>query len=804
MIRFKFIFRKLWRDRFFTFLKILGLAIGIATCLVVFKIVHYEFSFDKKQPGKEDIYQVVIRNVDKGKEYGFGGIQLPLAAYVKDELPDIAQVVPVNNVRFENLEVERKDGEIYRKEDPWDIQRTVPEYFEMVPYHWLAGDKNTALSEPYQAVLTASRAKQYFGNISPHNLIGRTIRYNKESYTIKGIVADLDFPSSFSGKEFIPISKDDKKSANWLSFNSNYNLFVKLQPNQKDRLLKLMDNKYAEMSKEVPGMEDVEVYYKLLPLQEKHFSPEYSSNSYASNKNFVFGLIGLGVFILLLAGINYINLSTAQVPYRTKEIGVRKTLGEKSSSLTGGFLAETLIICLIATLFAFPLARGFESAFQDFMPPHINDYSFVFPFVIFIIGLLIVLTALTGLYPAYLINKVNVSKVLQVHSSGKLSLGNLNLRKAMIVFQFVIAQVFVIGAFIMASQISYMLNADLGFDKEAVITLKIPTKDYRGGETDPFLLKQALRKHPEIREVALGHTPMNNMMWGNSLVRETDTGKKELNMNFKYVDEDYVDLFDLKMEAGRKPELRDTVNSVFINEAARIRLGYKTNEGAIGQVVRDYSGEDWAIRGVLANFYQRGLQYAKEPLAILVSADKSMLLDFNIKLNGNPSQWQKDLQVIEKEWKNYYPNAAFDYSFYDTSIEKLYQSDLRQSKMVNLATIVTIILGCLGLIGLVTLTAYQRTKEIGIRKVLGSSIWDVVMLLSKDYLKLIGWAILISIPIAWWALHKWLENFANRIEIKWWMFVITGIATILIALLSVSYRAIKAARANPVDSLRDE
>lgn len=802
MVRFKLIFRKLWRDRFFTFLKVLGLTIGIAACLVVFKIVHYEFSFDQEQPGKEDIYQVVIVDVEGDEESGFGGVQLPLAAYVEESFSEIEQIVPVNTIWFENLEVERSNGDPYRKEDPRAIQRTVPDYFEMVPYRWLAGDKKTALAEPHRVVLTQSRAEEYFGKLEARAVLGKIIRYNGEPYTISGVVADLDFPSSFSGKEFLPVAKEDRNNPNWLAFNSNYNLFVKLQPNQKERLLSILDDKYAEMSKDAPWEEDQKTYYRLLPLKEKHFSPEYSANTHSSDKSFVFGLIGVGLFMLLLAGINYINLSTAQVPYRTKEIGVRKTLGEKSYSLTSGFLCETMLICLMAIFLALPLASGFASTFQDFMPPEINAYSILLPLSIFILILLVVIIVFAGLYPAYLINKVNVSQVLQ--GTGKMALGNLSLRKAMIVFQFVIAQVFVIGAFIVATQISYMLSADLGFDKGAVIEVSIPTKSYQDADTDPFLLKQALKNHPEIQQVALGHTPMNDMIWGNSFYRETDAGKQELNMNFKYVDQDYVNFYDLKMIAGRKPQLRDTVNSVFINQAARIGLGYTSDQEAVGQHLQDYSGEDWTIQGVLADFYQRGLKYAKAPLSLVVSTDKSMLTGFNIKLDGTPSQWQKDLQVIQQEWKNYYPNAPFKYTFYDAQIERLYQSDLRQSKMINLATVITIILSCLGLIGLVTLTAYQRTKEIGIRKVLGGSILDVVVLLSKDYLKLIGWAILISIPIAWWAMHKWLENFAYRIEIKWWMFLITGIVTTLIALLSVGYRSVKAAIANPVDALRDE
>lgn len=804
MIRFKFIFRKLWRDRFFTFLKIIGLAIGIAVCLIIFKIVNYEFSFDKDHSGKENIYQVVIWNFREGEKSGFGGVQSAVAEFVDETFPEIEEVVPLNNKYYEYLSIEKPSGENFRKEDPKNIQSTVSDYFELVPYNWLAGDKKTALSNPNKVVLTQSRAEEYFGKVSVEKIIGKTIHYGTTPFIVSGIVADLNFPSSFEGKEFVPIPKEENADTNWFSFNSNYNLFLKLHPNQKERLLKILDKKYDEMIPEAWKSADSQTKYDLLPLSEKHFSQEFSTGAYSANKKMVFGLIGIAIFILLLASINYINLSTAQIPYRTKEIGIRRTLGEKSTQLKLGFLIETLINSGIALALAFPLMIGFQLFYGDFMPPKIGEYSALWPISLFIAGLLLVLTFLTGLYPAYLINKVNVSEVIKSQGAGKLSFGNLNVRKMMIVFQFVIAQVFVIGTFIIASQIKFMVNTDLGFEKDAVVTMKIPYKSYQNADTDPFLFKQALKKHSEIGQVSLGHTPMNNIHWGNNLARTTDSFETELNMNFKYVDADYVDLFGIEVLAGRAPEPRDTVASVFINEAARAGLGFKSNEEAVGSTVKGSSEQPLIIQGVVNNFYQTDLHIPKAPLSLMITTKKDMLNGFSVKLPADPSQWKKALGIVEKEWKTYYPAAPFAYEFYDMEIKKLYESDMRQSQMINLATIITIILGCLGLIGLVTLTAYQRTKEIGIRKVLGSSVSGIILLLSKDYLKLISLAILISIPIAWWAMNKWLENFAYRIEIEWWMFLLTGIVTILIALLAVSYRAIKAAIANPVKSLRTE
>src|SRR5699024_3768806 len=248
-------------------------------------------------------------------------------------------------------------------------------------------------------------------------------------------------------------------------------------------------------------------------------------------------------------------------------------------------------------LVAIPLSKGFEIFYEDFLPPNIGDYSAAFSISVFVVFLVTILTVLTGLYPAYLINRVNVSEVLKIQGAGKLSFGNLTIRKAMIVFQFVIAQVFVIGAFIISSQIHYMINTDLGFEKDAVVTITLPSKSYQNADVNPFLYKQALQKYPEIRQVALGLTPMNNRHWGNNLIAQSDSTEITLNMNFKYVDTDYVDLFGIKMLAGRMPQLRDTIESVFVNEAARIGLGFKTNEEAVGKVAK-ISSKNVVIQGV--------------------------------------------------------------------------------------------------------------------------------------------------------------------------------------------------------------
>src|SRR5690606_8958481 len=404
----------------------------------------------------------------------------------------------------------------------------------MVPYVWLAGNPETAITQPHQVVLTYSRAKQYFPNMSVDDILGETIVYDTILFTVTGIVADLDKPSSFEGKEFMLIPRDKQKGRGWLERNSEHLFFINLPPQQKESFIDAINAENEVKGREAFATYNFKISYDLLPLTEKHFTQGFGG--YSSKKEVVYGLIGIGAFLLLLACINYINLTTAQVPFRAKEIGIRKTLGEKGFRLTAGFLQETLFFYLLAILFALPLVHYFEWQFNEFMPPNIEDYNdlpTVFLFLTILIG---GLTLLAGLYPAFLINKVNIVEVIKAQGIGKLSVGNISLRKALIVFQFIIAQIFVIGAFAVASQISYLMNTDLGFDTHAIVTLQLPYKAKHDTNTDPILYKRALEQYPDFEKISIGTPPISDRTMGMSILVPSDSGETHVQMMFKSTD----------------------------------------------------------------------------------------------------------------------------------------------------------------------------------------------------------------------------------------------------------------------------
>lgn len=796
--------RKLWRNRLFTALNIIGLAIGISACWIIYRIVDYEMSYDKAHPDANRIYQVVGRFKANGKESGFGGVPLPLAPTLGEGVKGVEMAVPLYRQYVETLTVPAVGNVPARKIEEPAVVATSQDYFDMVPYHWIAGNKQGCLDGPDKVVLTVSRAAAYFPGMSPQRALGKTLLYDSIPRIITGIIGDLHYPSSFEEKEFIAVPLNEWTSDNWLGSNSNHLLFIKVTPGASAReIVDFVTKKREDIVGEEQKEYGFEASFEALPLLQKHFAAEYATSSRSASMNVLYGLMGIGFFLLILACINYINLSTAQIPQRAKEIGIRKTLGSTPKRLISNFLAESLIITLMSAVLAFPMVNLFLRVFPDFVPEGMTTYTNIVGLTIFLTLLVFIIALASGSYPAWLVTKVQTTHVLKGQGDKIIPTSRLNLRKILIVFQFVVAQVFIASVIIVHQQLHYTLNKDLGFEYEAVVNITMPYRSEQGGNIDPFIYKHALARHSDIAGVALGHAPLNDNHWGTQVRYATDTGEVRVEIPRKYIDPDYLGLYQIKLLAGTNIQQTDTLRDLLINDAARKVLGFTTPQAAVGKLVT-MQGKQYPIVGVTADFHQKSLHVAIEPLLLAFSKNRSSLQTFHVKLPPERNRWSHVISLLEQEWKAIYPNTPFEYRFNDERIKSLYESEHRTAKLIQLATGITLFISCLGLFGLATLTAFQRTKEIGIRKVLGASIYRIVALLSRDFVKLILIAAVIASPIAWWAMNKWLEDFAYRINIGWWIFTLAGSTAILIALLTVSYQAIRAARANPVDSLRNE
>lgn len=778
--------RYLWSKRLFTALNILGLSIGLCAAFVIFRLVDYELSFDRAFADAHDYVQVTIRNKSSKGEGGVTMVAMGMAPRIEQEIAGIDDVIPMY------YHPDKADGRDRRV-------ATLPAYFEMVHYHWLAGDRVTAVAQPNQVVLTRSRAERYYPKEKPADLIGKTIDYDENKVmTISGIVEDLPDNTSFDAQEFFRISQEEWPDDLEFGWRQNCLLFLKLhQGVSQERVLQQINAINNQRNGQHFESTGSSYWYTFIPINKRHYIADYYSPHHRTVDSKVFyGLAGIAAFLLLLAIINYVNLSTALMPHRAREIGVRKTLGGVSHQLAGRFVGETVCVAVLALALSLGLQHWVVTLFLDYFPEGMVDYLDYPRAAVYLAGLVLLIALLSGIYPAWLLTRINVVEALKgrVDRIGE----GVSFRRVLIVFQFVIAQVFVIGALVIGLQLRYTLTKDLGFQKEAVITVGFPAL---GQEADSLsvakqlLFKQSLSRHPGVVAAALGDLPMGTSLVSYQAEFAGPSGPVTVELAGKTIGEGWLDLYKIHLASGRQPRI--PAEEIVINESAARAAGYPSAAAAVGESV-----ENQRIVGVVADFHLYSLKAGIMPLKLTLKEPSERVNNINIRLTQY--NWQTTLAKISEEWTSLYPETPFDYRFYDERIQQMHEQDHRLGRIVNYSAAVTILIGCLGLFGLATLVSFQRTKEIGIRKVLGASVVGIVRMLSSDFIKLVMVSIVVASPIAWWVMNRWLENFAYRIDIQWWIFALAGFAAVAIALLTVGWQAIRAAVANPVGSLRDE
>ena len=517
--------------------------------------------------------------------------------------------------------------------------------------------------------------------------------------------------------------------------------------------------------------------------------------------------MGIAIFLLLIAAINFINLATAQSITRVKEIGVRKVLGSSRKSLIFQFMTETFVITSMAVFLSILFVEPILWAFSDFVPKELTFNVFEPEILGFLILITIVTSLLSGLYPAWIISSYTPVASLKnqvLNGSSRTAF----LRKALITFQFTASQIFILGTIIVAIQSKFMLNKDMGFKKDAIVHFQTNWKDRDSNKKE--ILMDKLKQFPEIESVCLGDPPAREG-YNTTRLKYFD-GKKEITteVHHKTVNEFYVPMYGLKILAGRNLTKSDTSKEFIINEAYAKELGFKKPQQAVGKFIDYYDSKlkpmKFPIVGVLANFHFQSMHKNIKPL-FMNTDEYARVINVKIRSNGKSSESFKGiLSKMEKAYNQVYPDndQVFQPVFFDETFANFYKKEQQFAQILNTATGIAIFISCMGLFGLVAFTTRQRTKEIGIRKVLGASVTQIVQLLSKDFLRLVILGIVIASPIAYWAMSKWLQDFAYRVDISWWIFALAGIMAIVIALLTVSYQAIRAALANPVKSLRTE
>jgi putative ABC transport system permease protein len=798
-------FRNFKKNKITTVINVLGLSIGISAALIIFMLVEYDYSFDKYEPDANRIYRIV----SDGNGWKNSGVPVPAHQAVQQNVSGIQTTALFLQYNDWNTKVSVPQGnnkvpKIFKKQQ--QIVFADNNYFSIFPYEWIAGNAKSSLLNPYRLVLSESRAQQYFPNTPVSQLIGKTVVFSDTiRTTITGIVKDLKPNSDFKYDAFISLStipSGTLKSAyqwdQWGSTNSNTQTFVKLLPNVT---VAGINKQLAAIFKEHTSAGDEKSIHRLQPLSDIHTNVDFDGKV---NQSTVRNLIWLAVFLLILGAINFINLSTAHAAERAKEIGIRKTLGSKKTQLIFQFLSETFLLTTFTAIVSVAIAPILLNAFSGFVPEGLKFNYFLSQPVVwaFLILLIIIVSVIAGLYPAFILTKFKPVSVLK--NSVVTNAGNTRaawLRKTLIVFQFVIAQVFIVAVFVVDKQIHFAVEKNMGFRKDAIINFYVPF-DFQNPNNKKNVLRDELRKIPVIQNVSLGNqSPAFNGRMSTSISFKEKGKDLKLDVDSRNGDTSFLNVYNIKLIAGRNVSYSDTANELLINESLAKRLGFTNPADAVNHFI-SLGNSPLPVVGVMQDFNLASIRTAINPM--IYWSDLRYGYVMHIALQKDPSTWPAAIRKIQAAWKNTYPDTDFDYTFLDKQISDFYKEDRQLSTLLTWSAGIAILISCLGLLGLVIFMTNNRVKEIGVRKVLGASVLQIITLLSTDFAKLLLIAFVIAIPIAWWQTHNWLQNFAYHTTLSWWIFLLSGIIMIIIALIILCIRAGKAAIANPVKSLRTE
>ncbi len=816
--------RHFQRHKIFTLINVVGLSIGISASLIIFLIVNYDFSFDKFHKDGDRIFRVVTNFDFSGEKVYNMGVSAPLPEAIRAEIPGVAETAPFITLYQMNVEIPAGAGMAERGfKQQGNIILADSSYLKLFNYQWLAGSPEAALQGPDRVVLTSDRAADYFPGSSPNDLIGKTIIYDDSlTLQVSGVVAsftgntDLNFGdfismSTLRGRKYITENMN-LNLTNWEGTASASQCYVKLAAGADPHAVEKAITATA-IGHSLPDSQDSanKREFGLQSLSDLHFNATYGNyqGNPITSKSSLYGLLTIAAFLLILGCINFINLNTAQSSRRAREIGIRKTIGSSRIQLAGQLLAETFLVTLTAVLISVALCPILLNLFSDFIPGKIRLDLVQQPGIILFLALLtLTVTLLSGFYPSMVLSGFKPITVLkrQATSSGSTS-GSLWLRKSLTVSQFMISQFFIIATLVVSKQTHYALNKDLGFRKDAIVFINTPSKNNTESKKRAFAAK--LARIPQIALVSRGGEPPSSYQTSSTDAEFFD-GKNniKLQLYLKFADTNYLKLYDIDLLAGRNIRQADSARAFVINETYAHLIGFKDPKDAVGKYIEKFNGDKrMQVAGVMADFKQESLHSAVKPMAVIISDEAWNSSIFHIALNPQSTgdkDWENALGSIASAWKESYPQDDLNYRFYDESIAALYTAEQRTSRLLTWASGLSILISCLGLLGLAIYTTSLRTKEVGIRKVLGSTVMQIVTLLSLEMFVLVLVSFIIVVPFAWWALNSWMQNFADRTAISWWIFGLSGGLMMLTALLTLGSQTVRIARSNPVKSLRSE
>jgi putative ABC transport system permease protein len=776
----------------------------MAACLLLFLVIRFEKSFDNFHSKKADIYRVVSEFKGRDRTNFSAGVPFPVANALRVDYPQLKNVAGIFENDNEQVIVPGRNGEIVKKfKEEEGVFYAEASFFDMFDFKTVTGDIKKSMSEPNMAFLTRETAERYFGTWQ--SAIGKLVLVGSRKLAIKvtGILENVPVNSDFPLKivmSYPTLNNTGVKSNlnDWVSTFSNAYTFVQFpasySPQQFDATLDAFVKKHKPADYIKDGL-------TIQPLTEMHYDDRFGNfNGRTFSKELITALGLIGVFLLIIACVNFINLATAQAVTRSKEVGIRKVLGSNRGQLVSQFIGETAVITFCALLASLLIVVLVLPLLNKLLETHLAFNPFTDPvLLLFLAGVFVAVTFLSGSYPALVLSGFNPINALKKKVASK-STASISLRRGLVVLQFVIAQVLIIGTLVVVKQMSYFTNADMGFNKEAIINIPIPGDSISHSKTG--LLAAQLKQDPGIEALSFSFaSPADNFGWNSDFKFNNAPKPTDFGAALKWADTGYFRMYNLQFVAGRPYLPNDTVKEFVVNEKLLEKLGVHNPADAINKKVDFWDGNKVGlIVGVIKDFHASSF---RQPIAPVMMSTWSAIYSV-VNLKVSPDKFRSTVSNLERLWNQTFPSFVFEYQFLDQKIADFYRQEKQFSQLYTIFACIAIFISCLGLYGLISFMAVQRNKEVGIRKVLGASVGNIVYLLSKEFTVLILIAFVIAAPIAWYFMHKWLENYTFRIPLGIGIFAMTIIASIIIAWLTVGYRALKAAMANPVKSLRTE
>ncbi|EAZ79683.1 ABC transporter permease [Algoriphagus machipongonensis] len=797
---FKIAFRNILRNKLRSVIHVLGLSIGISICFLIFNVVWFANSFDNFHTDGDRIFRVTTTSIYRGNVYPNPGVPFPLGEQIENEVNGIENRTHIYTlgetlvgIPSANKNLGRQRGILLASED----------FFKLFPREWIAGSEDLALSKPNSVVLSEKSANSYFPDQAPDQILGQEVIYfNQDSIpaVVTGIVkayeenSDLEF-SSFVSLSSIQTMKNKSRFNidRWDAITSSSQLFVKISENVDPEAI---ESEFPEMIEKYIELDNGDLRsHALQPLSEVHFTSALANET--ADRLLLKGLMILGGIILILACLNFVNLETAHAINRAKEVGIRKTLGGNRAQLTKQFLSETFIIVLIACIIAFAFVEILKTLALGYLPENFSIQYFTWVNFGFLSLFAILLTFIAGIYPALVLGKYDPQRALKGERvrMGSFSFG-VFLRKNLTVIQFTFSIAFVIMVFVLNSQLRYLSQQEMGFDKEAVLYISTPFRDELK-RTDIF--KEQIKQQSFVSNISISDDLVSSNSYSTSEVKLfVDSTEMNMEVQNKLIDSSFVAVNGLEIIAGKN--ISNRINEVLVNEAFVKKYGFSNPEEVIGMNFY-YGDTSRVIQGVTNDFHAVNLRSEIKPLLMVYDPEYSSLVNVKLEKGADIRLAKAKMDQIFKEL---YPLESSEFQFLDEVIAQFYEDDQKLRNVMGFASFLAILISCLGLFGLSSFTIAQRTKEIGIRKVLGATVSQVLLLISKEYVILIGFSFAFASAIAWYFASKFLNEYAFKIEMPYGLFVLSGILILSICLLIVGLHALNASQTNPAKVLKDE